>query len=490
MSIISMSEKAQGALLSAAIGDALGWPNEFNSGNQRTCYDNDYRFVTWQRKNRYPFWHTETIERGSYSDDTQLTLAVARCLLYEDWQERFTKEEFPFWLEYERGAGRAVKKAASLWKKREIPWKSIENCKDYYMAGGNGGAMRILPHIIKRTNDSIENITIDVISNVIISHGHPRAILGATCYAYALYYLFHKTDVLSFAELVDVLIEGRKIWGAAPDKNVFAEWLEVAQDKSGFNYSKEWNGCYSSMINNFENIKNALNNGLLSDDKNVLEEIGAYSRVSGAGDVTILAAVYFFSKYANTPELAIGIPAFSKGIDTDTIASMVGGMIGAFYGSNWIPLEWRNVQDYTYICSVAGWLCSNEKNRNNNMSFTDIKRMKVLDIEEIESKYSVIKIAKYQSSLGQTIFIKSIEKKNNVIIENKASKSKEDENIIKLNSFDIEFILKESDLSRITLRKALQIIMLKSQGMTNDVIAKKLKVDIKIVVKVLDQLTA
>ena len=207
MGDISKLEKAQGALLASAIGDALGWPYEFNSGNQSCRNYQDYRFVSWKRKNRSPFWHVETIEKGNYSDDTQLMLAVARSLLSENWMKTFTDIEYPFWLKYERGAGRAVKRAASLWEKGVVPWQCREYRKDYFMAGGNGGAMRILPHVIKNQDDNIGNIIDDVIADVIISHGHPRAILGATCYSYALYYLLNKQDVLSFAELVDILIE-------------------------------------------------------------------------------------------------------------------------------------------------------------------------------------------------------------------------------------------------------------------------------------------
>lgn len=114
------------------------------------------------------------------------------------------------------------------------------------------------------------------------------------------------------------------------------------------------------MIKGLDYVKQALNDGLLSDDKIVLENIGAYSNVCGAGDIAVLTAVYFFSKYVNTPELAISVPAFSVGLDTDTIASMTGGLIGSFCGIDWIPLEWKSIQDYSYICSVANDLCEDK----------------------------------------------------------------------------------------------------------------------------------
>lgn len=479
--------KAQGALLGTAIADALGWPFEFNSGNQNPRNIKDDKFISWKRKSRYPFWHAETIEKGSYSDDTQLMLAIARCLMFEDWKNKFTNIEYPFWLEYERGAGRAVKKAASLWKKGIIPWQSREYCTDYFNAGGNGGAMRIAPHVIKKLDKEVYEIIEDVIDDVIISHGHPRAILGATCYSYALYYLFNKCEVLSFAELVEVLVEGRRIWGAAPNCDRFKEWLEVAQNNSGYNYSKVWNDCYTNMILMFEYIKKELNSGLLCDDKTVLENIGAYSKVSGAGDIAVIAAVYFFSKYVNTPELAISIPAFSIGIDTDTIASMTGGLIGAFCGSDWIPLEWKEVQDYSYISSVALDLCTEKTlilNRPDDLFHYLIGGIDKLNEENsafVNSKYSTVKITKYKTSFGQTLFIKT----NFKNIEKIPNKIESNNNQITLNILKIERILKDESLSRITLKKTFEILLLKSQGIDEKKIVKQVRVDKEIVSKVI-----
>lgn len=488
MGDISKLEKAQGALLASAIGDALGWPYEFNSGNQSCRNYQDYRFVSWKRKNRSPFWHVETIEKGNYSDDTQLMLAVARSLLSENWMKTFTDIEYPFWLKYERGAGRAVKRAASLWEKGVVPWQCREYRKDYFMAGGNGGAMRILPHVIKNQDDNIGNIIDDVIADVIISHGHPRAILGATCYSYALYYLLNKQDVLSFAELVDILIEERKIWGAAPNQDRFFDWLEVAQNESGYNYSVEWNNCYTNMIKGLDYVKQALNDGLLSDDKIVLENIGAYSNVCGAGDIAVLTAVYFFSKYVNTPELAISVPAFSVGLDTDTIASMTGGLIGSFCGIDWIPLEWKSIQDYSYICSVANDLCEDKhakiekKRKITSFLADDIQQMKVVDSVNIESKYSTLKITEYRTVFGQTIYIKSINRRTET---NSVSKPIDKEGSIKISIKEIESILKDEALRRITLKKALDIVWLKYQGEDEKKIVKQVRVDKSIVSKVL-----
>ena len=294
--------------------------------------------------------------------------------------------------------------------------------------------------------------------------------------------------MLSFAELVDILIEERKIWGAAPNQDRFFDWLEVAQNESGYNYSVEWNNCYTNMIKGLDYVKQALNDGLLSDDKIVLENIGAYSNVCGAGDIAVLTAVYFFSKYVNTPELAISVPAFSVGLDTDTIASMTGGLIGSFCGIDWIPLEWKSIQDYSYICSVANDLCEDKhakiKKKRKITSFLpdDIQQMKVVDSVNIESKYSTLKITEYRTVFGQTIYIKSINRRTET---NSVSKPIDKEGSIKISIKEIESILKDEALRRITLKKALDIVWLKYQGEDEKKIVKQVRVDKSIVSKVL-----
>ena len=50
------SEKYKGAMLAAAIGDALGWPNEQNSNNLNKHYNELNAFVEWSRKCGGRYW--------------------------------------------------------------------------------------------------------------------------------------------------------------------------------------------------------------------------------------------------------------------------------------------------------------------------------------------------------------------------------------------------------------------------------------------------
>ena len=97
--IPTQMEKCKGAMLGTAIGDALGWPNERRSKNGTKIEERD-SFIEWTRAYRKPFYYNEIISPGEYSDDTQMTLSVARSIIFGDWEYFFMEKELPFWLQY------------------------------------------------------------------------------------------------------------------------------------------------------------------------------------------------------------------------------------------------------------------------------------------------------------------------------------------------------------------------------------------------------
>jgi ADP-ribosylglycohydrolase len=412
-------EKCKGAMLATAIGDALGWPNELRAKNMvKNSKANDY-FVEWTRRCGRPNWHYEKILPGEYSDDTQMTLAVARSLIAGNWEEILTKKELPFWLKYERGGGKAILRAAKSCEKGAPLWKTNYR-KDYFNAGGNGAVMRILPHVIAaaRTPD-ITALMTNVIKDAIITHGHPRAILGAACYAFALDYLLRKDTVLGYGELVTAVLEGQKGWGDLPNPEQFGEWLDAAGQHHDFEYTREWDNVRANMVRQLEYIKASLKKGLMLDDAGVLTRLECFTKVNGAGDVAVLAAIYLASRYANNPSIGIKVPAFLPGADTDTIASITGGLLGMLCGENWIPIGWRAVQDYECLVRITELLISDNskdaarafvagaKEQEKNWESTPIGMMRSLGAITVQSgKQEMINITKWQSLLGQTMYFK------------------------------------------------------------------------------------
>lgn len=420
MPIPNRIEKCKGAMLGTAIGDALGWPNEPRAKNRKKRMEVTDHFVEWTRSSNNPRWHDEVILPGEYSDDTQLTLSVARSIITGDWERFFAEKELPFWLRYERGGGSALLKAARILKEGYMPWQS-NYVRDYFNAGGNGAAMRILPHVIAAAGSpDIRKLMMDVAKNTRITHGHPRAFLGAACYAYALDYLLKKDSVLEYGELVDAVLDGQTEWGAFLDPGTFGDWMNTAQLFCSYDFSAVWFLTLERMTTRLKYIQEALKKGLILDDKKVLTELECFAKTNGAGDVAALAAIYLSSRYANNPSLGIKIPAFSFGSDTDTIASMTGGLLGMLFGASWIPVEWQIVQDYDCLIRTTELILDDSKRelsgensakagmQKNLWTVTPIGKMRLMDSKNVPNgKNGDVIIKKWQTMLGQVLYTKT-----------------------------------------------------------------------------------
>lgn len=507
--IPTITEKSTGALLASAIGDALGWPNELRSSNTTKNMKASDQFHEWTRRSGGRYWfHNEKILPGEYSDDTQMILAVARSIIVGNWESTFVKKELPYWLEYERGGGSAVKNAAKLLKSNVVPWKSKGN-REYFMAGGNGAAMRILPHVIAvGQKQDINTLIADVMKDSLYTHGHPRAILGATCYAFALYYMMKKDTVLEYGELIKSVIEGAKFWNTLNTNVLPSEWLNFADKYSGFDYQRVWTNTVSSMIEKLEFIAESLNKGLLVNDSVVLKRLECFDEANGAGDVAILSSLYLASKYANNPALGIKSAAYLIGADTDTIASMTGGLLGMLCGTLWIPTEWKLLQDYDCLTNIAEILLANNmieaskhitsqyKLRHNDWKDSPIGKIRVLSTSVTPSgKTGSVIIDKMETTLGQTIYIKRFkrnEKTDSNSVENFVQEARQvqleishamtKQTTFSLDPKGVQELMDNPLLARITFKKVLQIVnLLVSEQSDIIVIAEKLNVTKEII---------
>lgn len=362
------TSKAVGAMLGAACGDALGWPNErvgkSNVTKQPQGRLNDFR--SWTRRSGGRFSpHEETIEAGEYSDDTQLILCLCRSLLKgENWWEYFIKVELPFWSAYERGGGGATKRAVDSWLDGVAPWSSTRKPRDvkrYFDAGGNGVAMRVLPHILRLGEKEFSVIATNIFLDGITTHGHPRALLGALAYGYALWMAFRKDSKLAYGELVEDLIKNAEVWSALPAPSAIQpEWKNQAE-RNLQGYAKLWESAKAEVLEYLEVCRTELAKGALSFDDDVLKKLQCFnSKISGAGTVAAIAAVYLASRHAADPINGVVKAAFAIGSDTDTIASMTGGLLGCVNGSDWLSPVRQGIQDAPYIEKCASRLAGGQ----------------------------------------------------------------------------------------------------------------------------------
>ncbi|WP_369613395.1 ADP-ribosylglycohydrolase family protein [Marichromatium sp. PS1] len=351
------ASKGVGAMLGAAFGDALGWPNEriAKSNASQQTQGRLHDFKRWTRRSGGRFFpHEEIIEEGEYSDDTQLILCLSRSLQKgERWWEHFTQVELPFWSVYERGGGGATKRAVESWLDGVMPWSSSrkpQDVKRYYDAGGNGVAMRVLPHVLLLGEKEFPKIATNIFLDGIATHGHPRALLGALAYGFALWAAFRKDSKLAYGELVEELIKNVDLWSALPaTPSIPPEWRSQAE-KSLQDYIKLWESTKAEVMDHLEVCRAELSKGALSLDDDVLKKLQCFnSKISGAGTVAAIASVYLASRHATDPINGVVKAAFAIGSDTDTIASMTGGLLGCISGPDWLSPVKQGIQDAAYI---------------------------------------------------------------------------------------------------------------------------------------------
>ncbi len=359
--VVSLA-KAEGAFLAFAAGDALGWPQEIER-NLRGGADvarPRIEFRSWTRQSGRHRPYEETIGAGEYSDDTQLMLAVARSRTNHggDWWKAFMRVELPRWTMYERGGGSATKRAARAWLAGRPPWQSGETgaVRRYFHAGGNGAAMRVLPHaLFLAGQEDPAGLARDVVRDGAVTHGHPRALVGATVSAYAAWSLVRRNRTLRFGELLDLLIDEHDAWAAFPEVGRGGEaWFAAATRVLDEPYGRLWARTVDEMRRLLEQARRGIRAGGLADDRAVLADLGCFGHLKGAGTVTAAAAAYLASRHAAQPAQGVLWAASEQGADTDTLAAVTGGLLECLAGDEWLPAPWRKVQDAGYLGYIAG----------------------------------------------------------------------------------------------------------------------------------------
>jgi ADP-ribosylglycohydrolase len=352
----------------SAIGDSLGWITEFEKSS-----DNVYKKYNVKKVDSFLNWEKfvggrfngflDKITSGSYSDDTQLLLAVGRSIKPNGFVDNvfFSKVELPAWLLYARGAGRTIKNAAAKITRKSASWNNnfftfnAGNQKiDYRESGANGAAMRILPIALTNYNN-LEKNKENNFSNSIITHGHPRAIVGAILYGIAINemlklkekeftYDFYLTNIGKDFE--------KKFELTFINKPDYKKWLDEWNKGNTDDFIHLYNKCVEEALHNLRIIYKAIRDN--KEPKEVLEEIGCFlPSTKGSGISTVIAGIYLAAIFYRNPEDAIINAVNLYGSDTDSIAAFAGGLLGSLYEDDIIPQRWKDVQDSKYLYSFA-----------------------------------------------------------------------------------------------------------------------------------------
>jgi ADP-ribosylglycohydrolase len=354
----SVSRRVHSALW-AAWADALGFITELANESlvsRRLSGRPLDGPLPWTRRIGGRFGVEVNLPAGTYSDDTQLRLCVGRAIRASGFDvEAFAKVELPVWTSYALGGGNATKSAASNIASQSVPW--FANFFDGWTnAGGNGAAMRIHPHVWASRTLLKGDYLGDLLADAIVTHGHPRALVGATFHSICLAATLDHGSVPTpseWQELVALTLD------AADAINTHVEvsdvWLPRWREAS----SKPWNEGWQAAVREIEEMLAAAtafvegNRDCAPDFRlylNLLDSLdGRSSKTRGSGTLTAVLALALATVGSDDPAAALKLSAMATDSDTDTVATMAGALIGA--SCNRPPPS--PVVDQTYIASEA-----------------------------------------------------------------------------------------------------------------------------------------
>jgi ADP-ribosylglycohydrolase len=285
-------DRVVAALLGHAIGDALGVPVEFRSRVD----------ILRQPVTDLQGYGTHHQPRGTWSDDTSLTLCTAEALC-EGYDLRRMGQSFTRWLDHNHWTphgevfdiGMTTRAAIGRLRRVEDPRRA--GPRDLH-SNGNGSLMRILPLALYLAYTDTETRQKAAMEASCLTHAHPRSQLACAFYA----------------EVVSRLVQGAGIQDA-------------------YEHTR---GLMATVIErDFPDERLAF--ALLLDPG--LADRPA-DKIDGSGYVlhTLAASLWCCLNTASFQEAVLR--AVNLGEDTDTTGAVTGGLAAVLHGPSSLPERW------------------------------------------------------------------------------------------------------------------------------------------------------
>jgi ADP-ribosylglycohydrolase len=347
----------------AAWGDALGFPTELTRDEaqlqRRLDAVSAEATVPWSRRVGGRYGPTVPLPAGTYSDDTQLRLAVSRCIRAPQRfdVEAFSKIELPVFLSYGLGVGRATKSAAKSIERGGVRWYSnfYGDTVRYVAAGGNGAAMRIQPHVWASGDFRPETYLPSVVRDVLVTHGHPRGLIGAALHALSLGTTLRESAIPSpprwramvgYLERLDQVV--------ASDEVLAEQWVPRWEREAG-------TGWREALLSTIGETSDLVETAAATEPRG--NDADAYARLAaslggldpatrGSGVVSAILSLWLAYWSGRNSERGPILAANLLGSDTDTNASMAGALAGVIAPSG----PRGSILDRDYIATEAARL--------------------------------------------------------------------------------------------------------------------------------------
>lgn len=305
----SRPDRIRGAVLAAAIGDAMGHPTEFLS--MSAIRD---RWGTAGVEGFELWWERDGRRFAPYTDDTQMAEVVMRALIDErddlNAAMQLIAEGFVRWHTDPQGGHRAPGGACMAGCRalaRGKPWSEAGGAE----AGGCGSVMRAFPFGLVFADD-LAKAEAWAVAQSKLTHRDPIAL--AACAAMAV------GTALALAGEPPATVVAQMIAAAARHDARTAQMLGQARDE-------------------------ALGG--------VAPEVTLDRLRSWAAHEAICAGAYIFLRHPDDARAAILEGANTPG-DSDSIATLAGALVGARLGLAGVPSDWtRDVERSTELDELA-----------------------------------------------------------------------------------------------------------------------------------------
>lgn len=317
---------ATGVLTGLALGDAMGFPTEFNDVPSILA-----KFGPWRQ---LPLPTPAIV-----TDDTQMTLALGRGLrtamdrglLGPKRMERPVREEFVDWYrspENNRAPGRTCLAACDLLKTEGRPWQDASQIH----SKGCGANMRVAPlGIIPGLSDEQRAGAAQL--QAALTHGHPTALAASDLTAHAVRLLAQGAEPTGLVGLLrSYAYENRSRYH---ERWLGDLWTRSQDPTPGHFIARGWDDCLAAL----ERLREALRTPSPETDPCLATGEGWIA------EEALATALLCFLLFVDEPVTALRRAACTAG-DSDSIACLAGAFAGAYTGADAWPTEWADRIEY------------------------------------------------------------------------------------------------------------------------------------------------
>ncbi|MFF3348765.1 ADP-ribosylglycohydrolase family protein [Streptomyces sp. NPDC002779] len=317
---------ATGSLLGLALGDAMGFPTEFND-------------VPSILAKCGPWREMELPTPAIVTDDTQMTLALGKGLrvamdrgvLAPKRLERPVREEFVDWYqspENNRAPGRTCLVACDLLKAEGRLWQDASQIH----SKGCGANMRVAPIGLAPGLSDEQRAGAAQLQSA-LTHGHPTALAASDLTAHAVRLLAQGAEPTGLVGLL-------RSYAYENRSRYHHTWLgdlwTRSQDPTPEHFiARGWDECLGVL----ERLQGAVRAGSAETDPCL---------ATGAGwiaEEALATGLLCFLLFVDEPVTALRRAACSSG-DSDSIACLTGAFAGAYLGADAWPRAWADRIEY------------------------------------------------------------------------------------------------------------------------------------------------